>query len=205
MFKPAEADPTRRADACSGCIRSSRRELLTAASLLGLGAMTCKALTPAFAEPAEERPKQGDLLVALDAESPAPLTPNDVPLDGPQVFAWPLDPAGRVVRKGSRLNKLLLLRLDPATLSGATGDHAADGVVAFSAICPHAGCEVSGWDQAQKVLECSCHYSHFDPREGAAVIGGPATRPLAALPLKLVEGKLAVAKPFAGRVGIVPN
>jgi hypothetical protein len=34
---------------------------------------------------------------------------------------------------------------------------------------------------------------------------GPATRSLAALPLKIVEGKLAVAKPFTGRVGIVPT
>jgi hypothetical protein len=28
---------------------------------------------------------------------------------------------------------------------------------------------------------------------------------LAALPLKLVDGKLVVAKPFTGRVGIVPT
>jgi hypothetical protein len=28
---------------------------------------------------------------------------------------------------------------------------------------------------------------------------------LAALPLKIVEGKLAVAKPFTGRVGIIPT
>jgi Rieske Fe-S protein len=55
------------------------------------------------------------------------------------------------------------------------------------------------------LLECSCHYSHYDPRAAAAVIDGPAPRPLAALPLKIVDGKLAVAKPFTGRVGIVPT
>ena len=77
--------------------------------------------------------------------------------------------------------------------------------MAYTAICPHAGCEVSGWQPEQKIFECSCHYSHYNPREGAAVMGGPATRPLAALPLKIAEGKLVVAKPFTGRVGIISD
>ena len=42
-------------------------------------------------------------------------------------------------------------------------------------------------------------------RFAAAVIDGPTPRALAALPLKIVDGKLAVAKPFTGRVGIVPT
>ncbi|PYM12143.1 MAG: 2Fe-2S ferredoxin, partial [Candidatus Rokuibacteriota bacterium] len=57
----------------------------------------------------------------------------------------------------------------------------------------------------QKIFECACHYSHFNPREGAALIDGPAPRALAALPLKIVNGNLAVARPFTGRVGIVPT
>jgi rieske iron-sulfur protein len=64
---------------------------------------------------------------------------------------------------------------------------------------------VSVWAAEQKILECSCHYSYFDPREGGAVLDGPAPRALPALPLKLVEGKLAVAKTFTGRVGIAPT
>jgi Rieske Fe-S protein len=116
-----------------------------------------------------------------------------------------MDPGGNTVRKGSRLNKVLLVRLDPSTLVGVTKDRAAEGVVAYSAICPHAGCEVNGWTADQQVFECSCHYSHYNPREAAAVIDGPATRALPALPLKIVDGKLAVAKPFTGRVGMVPN
>jgi rieske iron-sulfur protein len=182
---------------------STRREVVTAISLLGVGAVGAGA--PARAEPAEERPKPGDLLVAFDSEQPTPLGPSDIPLDGPQVLAWPMDPAGPVVRKGSRLNMVLLLRLDPATLARTTSERAAEGVVAYSAICPHAGCEVGGWDREQKLLECSCHFSHYDPREGAAVIDGPATRPLPALPLEVVDGKLRVAKPFTSRVGIVPS
>jgi Rieske Fe-S protein len=116
-----------------------------------------------------------------------------------------MDPAGNTIRKDSRLNRILLMRLDPSTLVGVTKERAADGVVAYSAICPHAGCEVSVWVAEQQILECSCHFSHYNPREAAAVIDGPTPRALAALPLKIVDGKLAVAKPFTGRVGIVPS
>jgi rieske iron-sulfur protein len=37
------------------------------------------------------------------------------------------------------------------------------------------------------------------------VIDGPAPRALAALPLKVADGKLVVALPFTARVGIVPT
>ncbi len=182
------------------CECSTRRDFLTGLSVLGLAA----AANPALAEPADERPKEGDVLVAIEGDSQVALEPKDIPLGGPLVLAWPMELSGKVVRNGSRLNKVLLVHLDPATLGSATKERAAEGVVAYSAICPHAGCEVNVWVAEQKILECSCHYSHYDPREGAAVIDGPATRALAALPLKVADGKLVVAKPFTGRVGIVP-
>ena len=188
---------------CPAAERSTRRTFLTAMSVLGLD-LAAEAV-PAWAEPASERPKEGDVFVAIDADKPDALGPKDIPVGGPPVLAWPMDPSSNTVRKESRLNKVLLVHLDPSTLVGSTKDRAAEGVVAYSAICPHAGCEVNGWLADQQILECSCHYSHYNPREAAAVIDGPATRSLAALPLKIVEGKLAVAKPFTGRVGIVPT
>ena len=135
--------------------------------------------SPAFAEPADERPKEGDLLVAIDGDKKVPLEVKDIPAGGPPVFAWPMDPAGEVVRSGSRLNKVLLVRPEPSELVGVTRERAAEGVVAYSAICPHAGCEVNVWVGEQQILECSCHYSHYNPRDGAAVIDGPTTRALA--------------------------
>ncbi|WP_068020697.1 QcrA and Rieske domain-containing protein [Rhodoplanes sp. Z2-YC6860] len=183
---------------------STRRDVLAALTAVGaVGVLP----GPAAAEPDSERPQAGDLFVSqagADSESVAPLKPADIPLGGPPVIAWPYDAAGHVVRKGSRLNKVLLLRLDPATLDDATRERAADGIVAYSAICPHAGCEVSVWVADQKIFECSCHYSHYNPRDAAAVLDGPTPRALAALPLKIVDGNLAVAKPFTGRVGIAP-
>jgi rieske iron-sulfur protein len=184
---------------CLAGERSTRRGFLALLSFIGLDL----AIVPALAGPASERPKEGDLLVSLENDDALAL--KDVPLGGPPVLAWPMDPASKTVRKESRLNKIVLLRFEPAALSETTKERAIDGVVAYSAICPHAGCEVSGWAADQQLLECSCHYSHYDPRAAAAVIDGPAPRPLAALPLKIVDGKLAVAKPFTGRVGIVPT
>ena len=109
--------------ACGGA--ASRRAMLAGASALGLGAVLDAA--GARAEGADERPKEGDHLVSIDAATPVALEPKDIA--APQIIAWPMDPAGAVVRNGSRLNKVLLVRLDPATLLGATRERAADGIV----------------------------------------------------------------------------
>jgi rieske iron-sulfur protein len=183
-------------------MQASRRDVFVVACALGVDAALCAGVVPATAEPADERPQAGDYLVAIDAATPDGLSPRDIA--GTQVIAWPMEPTTRLIRNGSRLNKVLLVRLDPATLVGVTRERAADGVVAYSAICPHAGCEVSGWIDDQKILECPCHNSRYNPREGAAIIDGPTTRGLAALPLRIVDDRLVVAKPFIGRLGIAP-
>ena len=183
-------------------MQANRRDVFTAGCVLGVDAALRTAIAPATAEPADERPKEGDYLVAIDAAAPTGLSPRNIA--APQLIAWPMEPATGLIRNGSRLNKVLVVRLDPATLVGATRERAADGVVAYSAICPHAGCEVSSWIDDQQTLECPCHNSRYNPRDGAAIIDGPTTRDLAALPLKIVDDKLVVAKPFIGRLGIAP-
>jgi rieske iron-sulfur protein len=190
----------------AGCKNGdTRRNFLSVVSLVSLDVAARAIASPALAQPENERPKEGDLLVSILSESPVPLQPKDIPTGGPPVVAWAMDQVGNLVRKGSRLNKVLLLRLDPTTLVGITQERAADGVVAYSAICPHAGCEVDAWVDDQKILECSCHYSRYNPRNGAAVLDGPAPRALPALPLKIVDGNLLVAKPFTARVGVLPT
>jgi Rieske Fe-S protein len=151
---------------------------------------------------ARERPKEGDLLVNVTAAAaPEPLKPDDVPLDGKQTLAWPMDPETKTLRNGSRLNKVLLLRLDPEGFDAETKERAAEGVVGYSAICPHTGCDVTNWHPDRQLLECPCHFSMYNPREEANVVSGPSPRRLPALPLKIADGKLAVAKPFIGRPG----
>jgi rieske iron-sulfur protein len=180
----------------------TRRDVLAAAPI-AFG-MTLVLPSAATAQGANERAKVGDVFVPIDGGGHGPIEPRDVPIGGPPIFAWPMEPATRLVRNGSRLNKVLLLRLDPATLEGATRDHAADGVVAYTAICPHTGCDVTDWLAEPKLLECSCHNSQYNPRADGALVAGPAPRALPALPLKIADGKLMVAKPFTSRVGFTP-
>jgi rieske iron-sulfur protein len=195
----AGADASSRPCACGG--QTTRRDIVVLSAFIGLGVAT--EIDRALADPADERPKPGDQLVALDATEPAALSPSDIPPS--PILAWPMEPASKLVRNGSRLNKIVLVRLDPESLVGQTRERAADGVVAYSAICPHAGCEVNGWVAEQRILECPCHNSRYDPRNAAAIIDGPTTRAVAALPLKVIDGKLAVAQPFIGRLGIAPG
>ena len=129
------------------------------------------------------------------------ITPADVPAGGPPIIAWPMDPASKTVRDGSRLNQVLLLRLDPASLDESTKPHAADGIVAYSAICTHQQCPVSGWNAEKRILHCPCHQSEFDPQHDGQKVAGPAPRPLPALPVKIADGTLMAAGTFLSRVG----
>jgi thiosulfate dehydrogenase [quinone] large subunit len=70
---------------------------------------------------------------------------------------------------------------DPAVAVALSGG----SVVAFDAICTHAGCQVA-YDSSQKLLTCPCHGAAFDPSHGAAVVAGPAPTPLA--PINVVVG-----------------
>src|SRR5262249_14658833 len=184
-------------------IRSqARRRFLKSALLAGLGLPLAAAALGDESPTASERPREGDRFVdAEGGHKGAELKPSDLPLDGPPVLAWPKDPQSGVVRDGSRLNQVLLLRFDPAALDDQTRSHAASGIVVYSAVCTHAQCPVNGWDGAKHVLKCYCHNSEYDPRANAKVVFGPAPRNLAALPVKIDGGLLVAAGTFIGRLG----
>ena len=59
--------------------------------------------------------------------------------------------------------------------------------VAYSAVCTHQGCTVA-YRGGQ--LACPCHGSVFDPANGAAVVSGPAGRPLPEVPLEVSGGEV---------------
>jgi Rieske Fe-S protein len=179
-----------------GC-RIDRRAALG----LGICFTVARRLAFAQADPTRERPREGDFLVATDTDKPTPLVPGDLEVGAKQTMVWPMDAATGVVRNGSRLNKVLLLRLDPAGFDPPTGERAADGVVAYSAVCTHAGCDVITWHADRRLLECPCHNSVYDPMAAGKVVSGPAPRPLPALPLRIANERLVVAKPFIGRAG----
>jgi rieske iron-sulfur protein len=179
-----------------------RRTVLTSGVGLGIGLSLTPALAFAQDDPASLRPREGDFLIK-DGDR-KPLVPDDIPSGASQTMAWAIDPIDGTVRSGSRLNRVLLLRLDAGQLSADTRSRAAGDVVAYTAVCTHTGCEVVEWLAAEQVLQCPCHFSKFDPRDGARVVDGPAPRPLPALPLALMDGKLVVARAFTTRVGFDP-
>ena len=182
----------------------TRRDALILGLALGCCSNAAQAQAQAPMPARNMRPLAGDLLVRAvsAAETAEPLRSADVILAGPQLLAWAKDPASGTVRDGSRLNQILLLRLDPESLDAETLARAADGVLAYSATCTHAQCPVSEWRQEAGILHCPCHGSEFDPRAAGRVVGGPALRRLPPLPLRLsAEGGLEVAQPFMGKVG----
>jgi len=154
----------------------------------------------------DERPQKADILVFSEGEHAGEIIkPQDLKPGGPPVRAWPKDPKTSVIRKGSRLNEVLVVRLDPAELDDETRARSADGIVAYSIICAHAGCPVTAWVKGAEgdkdVFKCVCHNSEYDPRQSAQVVFGPAPRRLAALPLAIADGSLTVAATFVGKVG----
>ena len=86
---------------------------------------------------------------------------------------------------------------------------APNGILAYSKICPHAGCAISLYryptyqpTSSGPALTCPCHYSTFSPGEGGRLIFGPAGRSLPQLPLMIDDqGYLRAAGPFHEDVG----
>ena len=174
-----------------------RRRVIRIAAL-SLAAPLVLASRPATAASA------GDRLVEDDAEgTPVPLTVADLKLGKP-MLAYPFDPSSGKRRDETRLNKVVLIRLPEAEMTAETRARAAGGVLAYSAVCTHQGCDVKTWLSKERALVCYCHSSKFALLDGAAVISGPASRALPALALALDGEQLVVAAAFTAPPGGSP-
>src|SRR5690606_32463215 len=95
-------DSTASQPACS-CRRRSLLKLLA----VGLGVPRIAAANGEESAP----PRENDLLVvAFGDRAGEPIAPGDVEIGAKQVFAYPQDPATGVIRSGSRLNQVILVR-----------------------------------------------------------------------------------------------
>ena len=182
-----------------------RRNVIKAALGAGLGAMLPE-VARAQSDPRDARPQAGDRLVYADGDNKGkPIKLDELKLGGPPVTAMPQDAASGTVRDGSRLNQILIVRLDEARLKDDTRKRAAQGVVAYSAVCTHTGCDGLSWTAEKLWFKCPCHETEFDATDSARVINGPAPRRLPALPLKIVDGYVVAAGIFTARAGVIPT
>jgi rieske iron-sulfur protein len=149
----------------------TRRTLILTTFIMGACVAALKSAVADEDQPgSDERPQKADLLVFSEGEhADDVIKPEDLKLGGPPVRAWPKDPKTALIRKGSRLNEVLIVRLNPADLDDDTRSRSADGIVAYSAICSHAGCPVTAWVKEatgdNDVFKCVCHNSEYDPRQ----------------------------------------
>jgi rieske iron-sulfur protein len=154
-------------------------------------------------DPRKARPQANDRFVfARGDRKGQTITVADLSAGGPPVIAFPIDPVSKIVRDGSRLNEVFLVRLESSELNAETRARAADGsVVAYSAVCTHTGCDEWDWQRASGTVKCPCHFSEFDLKDSARVLNGPAPRRLPALPISIVDGVPVAAGGFVGRPG----
>lgn len=166
-------------------------------SIVTTGIVSPIALKPGTA--AAEAP--ADLLVDAGAESDfKPLRPADLQMNKP-LLAFPMDAQTGTPRKESRLNKLVLVRLPEEKMTPETRARSVSGIVAYSSICTHQGCDVKTWMSKENVLACYCHASKFDLFDGAKVVSGPASSPLRAVPLALSGEFLSIAASLPPKAG----
>ena len=147
-------------------------------------------------------PQPNDVLVhSYGDDAGNVLGIDELEADSKQIFAWAMDPTNGILRNGTRLNQVVLVRVDPDRISEETVARSINGLVAYSGVCSHTGCDITDWNDEFLRFQCPCHESQFDPADGARVVGGPAPWQLAALPLKDIDGAVGVAREFEGRVG----
>ena len=156
-----------------------RRSLLRACCALAIArALRARADEPGAEPPPEALapPQPGDVLVyAFGARTNQPIALAAVAAGAKQITAFPMDPATRRVRDGTRLNQLIVVRIGAGALSDETRSRAADGVVAYSGVCTHTGCDVTDWVAPAQHFKCPCHESEYDPgRRGARRVGSRA-------------------------------
>jgi ubiquinol-cytochrome c reductase iron-sulfur subunit len=182
--------------------------------LLGGAAAAGTALGGALVIPvASLGPKPGDEIgsspwrrgTRVVDEDGAQLAPADVKV-GTFVTAFPDGADKRELGSPVVLVRLPREELD---LPPDRSDWDADGVLAFSKICTHAGCTINLYryplfpaQSPGPALVCPCHYSTFDPATGGNRIFGPAGRSLPQLPMALDDaGRLIAGGDFSDPIG----
>ncbi|HTU29936.1 MAG TPA: Rieske (2Fe-2S) protein [Solirubrobacteraceae bacterium] len=187
----------------------SRRGLLVCAGCVAGGAVAAAAASPIAslgprARVLHESPwRRG---IRMIDETGQPLAASEIQI-GSFYTALPEGEDSELFGAGLLVIRLptAMIHLPPARRAWTPG-----GIMAFSKICPHAGCAISLYryptygptSTEQPAFTCPCHYSTFTPADGGNVIFGPAGRPLPQLPVMIdTSGNLRAAGIFDEDIG----
>jgi ubiquinol-cytochrome c reductase iron-sulfur subunit len=146
----------------------------------------------------------------LKADANTPVTPGSFSSPGSMITVVPdgyQDNFDALAKAA-----VIIIKFAPLQVHYTSGDHpvpgkvvanwTVDNIVAYSKICTHVGCPAALYEQTTHHILCPCHQSTFDATRGAAVIFGPATRPLPQLPMTLdAQGFLVARHDFTEPVG----
>ncbi|HEV3289649.1 MAG TPA: Rieske 2Fe-2S domain-containing protein [Streptosporangiaceae bacterium] len=137
----------------------------------------------------------------------APLRPADFAVPGQMITVVPdgyQDNQDALAKATTIIIKFAPGQLQPNTPQsyGTQMNWTVENIVAYSKICTHVGCPVALYEETTHNILCPCHQSTFDATRGAAVIFGPAARPLPQLPLGTdAEGYLIATHDYYEPVG----
>jgi thiosulfate dehydrogenase (quinone) large subunit len=160
---------------------SEERRLVLKTGFLGIAAIAVAGLAGTIGASLFGRPS-AELGAVTPSSSP---TGDSGALSSPSAIdATPGAPSGPLVGRVSQLASGRTIAFsDPNTGDPGVLLKLRDGtIVAFDAVCTHAGCTVE-YDQPSGYLVCPCHGAAFDPAKQAQVIAGPTNQPLAPIPI----------------------
>lgn len=167
---------------------SSERRRFLHGGILGLGALALAALGGTLGATVFGRPNGG---LGLDATPPPETGQGSAPPSAGPTAAPNGIVVGTIAAMTSQGGSLYFQ--DPQSGDPAVLVKLSNGkVVAFDAVCTHAGCTVE-FDPGSRLLICPCHGATFDPARAAAVLGGPTNVPLAPLPIA-IDAKTGVIR-----------
>ena len=143
-----------------------RRELLRA-GLLGVGTLFVAGLAAGWPKKAAQASRGPSTLPSASPSRPkGSPSPSPTKVTGTPVASLDSIAVGQAVGfTGPGSEPAVLVRLGQ------------NKVVAFSRVCPHAGCLV-GYDSTAELLVCPCHGAEFDPAKDAEPVAGPTATPL---------------------------
>jgi Rieske Fe-S protein len=172
-------------------------------ALLAVAGLPAGAATNNPGKPDRMPPQPGDRIQIIQGSlKDQMLRPEMLEAGAAPFEAFAFDPVSGTLRRGNRLNRLIVLRLDPAEMDQPTRARSAEGVLAYSAICTHRACTVNAWMPEQRHLRCHCHLSEFAALSEGSVRGGPARRQLPMVPLGLDgEGFVVAVEGFTRKPG----